>query len=95
MNPSTQRPRRIELENAGLIVKVGETPSPGAMNLYSVTGEEYPLSPGAFSAPKRTCKAPQNYDMKSLLIEACDALEETRDLFAMAKAMEIREKIGR
>lgn len=42
MNPSTQRPRRIELEYAGLIQHVGDTQPPGPMNLYKITGKPYP-----------------------------------------------------
>lgn len=44
MNPNTERPRRIELERAGLIRPCGIDPSATGRVLFEATGKEYPES---------------------------------------------------
>jgi len=54
MNPSTARPRRIELEFAGLVRVDGEV---DGENVYVVTDEPYPLAPGpSYWRPTRAPK---------------------------------------
>ncbi len=45
MSGNTQRPRRIELENAGLIKAVGQNAESTGMVVYAATDMEYPLNP--------------------------------------------------
>jgi hypothetical protein len=69
MNPSTERPRRVELLDAGLIRVCGEDPGPPRMNLYEVVpGKTYPADPGFWAALRAPSRKPSRKQLQALLV---------------------------
>ena len=95
MNPSTQRPRRIELEFAELIRKYGESPPPWSMNLYIATGVAYPTNPtpglwGKVGMPRANNATDKRLALVERLLERALVQLEDGDLVDLMFAKQIR-----
>lgn len=76
MNPSTQRPRRVELMNAGLVYEAGrgKTSSGSEAVKWASTGSSYPERWPSVREPTKNSVAPS-------LEEFCEAVKQLRGIY--------------